>query len=361
MTRVGVIVRRMCSFLVPLIAVGILAYSVVRAADKVVLTPAVEAELKQTYLNSADHPLPVLLVVVGQIDTRAQAEALIAPGQRPTIFQISHPDGPYFSLARVWMFSEIALEYPNAVNFVKVAVGSEAARALYDHDVTWPIYITSDPTKSSSDRFKFIDEGQLGPGLVVNQTALEALIVKALGIQPLLFATYPLTAENEHSLIYEFHPASPAPTAKWVAVLFFAYDKENVGQLNRLRVLIGTERFFYAGRLRMVECDLTTQGKVYQAVINNGQDKPLPTEPQLWIINPDTHQAAQYLAGTDGPPVAELTHVALQAFLAKNSVEPPPPNATAFNTVKAWPELELLATEQHLRPDLRLDRPPGAQ
>lgn len=98
----------------------------------------------------------------------------------------------------------------------------------------------------------------------------------------------------------------------------------------------------------MFECDLTTQGKVYQTLINNGLDRPLPAEPQLWIINPDTHQAAQYISGQDNPPVAELTHAALQAFLAKNAIEPPPADANAFNTVKAWPILESLAKEQGL-------------
>src|SRR5262249_52392816 len=161
-------------------------------------------------------------------------------------------------------------------------------------------YVTSDPAKSGSDRFKFIDEGLLKPDLVVDQVAVEGMIVKALGIQPALFASYPLTTDNEHHLIYEYQPASPPPTAKWVAVLFFNNSEENVGQMNRLRVLVGTERFFYAGRLRMVECDLATQGQVYQTVINNGQHRPLPDEPQLWIINPDTHQAAQYLPGKDG-------------------------------------------------------------
>jgi hypothetical protein len=109
---------------------------------------------------------------------------------------------------------------------------------------------------------------------------------------------------------------------------------------------MGAERFFYVGRVRMLECDLATQATVYQILIHNGKDGPLPTEPELWLINPDTHQAAQYISGQDGPPVAELTAPALQAFLAKNSIEPPPADANAFNTVKAWPELELLAKEQ---------------
>jgi hypothetical protein len=308
------------------------------------LTPDLNAELIRLF-NSKDHPLPVLPVVVGQVDSRAQVEALIAPGQRPSIFQISHADGPYASLAKVWMFSEIALEYPNMVNFVKVAAGSEAANSLYGN-VTRPVYIICDPSKSGPDRFKFVDEGQLTPDQYVNQVSIEAMILKGLGIQPTLFATFALTAENQHHTLYEFQPTIPSATGKWVVVVFYANREDNVGQNNRLRVLVGTERFFYAGRLRMVECDLTTQGKVYQAVINNGKEKPLPAEPQLWIINPDTHQATQYIPGKDGPPVAQLTHSALQAFLAKNSIDPPPVTANAFNTVKAWPELEQLARDQ---------------
>jgi hypothetical protein len=322
-----------------------LASSAVLAADPILLTPELNAEVI-TLLNSGDHPLPVVPVVVGKVDTRAQVEALIAPGQRPIIFQISNASGPYFSLAKVWMFSELALEYPNTVAFVKVAAGSEAAKALYPHEVTKPVYMTVDPAKGQSQVPKFIDEEQLAPDLSVNQVGIEAMIVKGLDIQPALFATYPLTMDNEHKLIYEFQPASPAPTAKWVAVLFFANNQASAGQINRLRVLIGVERFFYVGRLRMVECDLEKQAQVYQTVINNGQDRPLPGEPQLWVINPDTHQAAQYLPGKDGPPVTELTPAALQAFLAKNSIEPPPPSNNAFDTVKSWPVLEQLGRAQ---------------
>jgi hypothetical protein len=309
------------------------------------LTANLNADLVRLF-NSKDHPLPIIPVVVGQVDSREQVEGFIAPGQHPTIFQISNADGPNATLAEVWMFSEIALEYPNVINFIKVPAGSAAAKSLYDKEVTRPVYISSDPSKSGSDRFKYIDEAQLQADQVVNQTALEAFIIKALNIQPALFGSYQLTAENEHRTIYEFQPASPSPTAKWVAVLFFANNGENVGQNNRLRVLFGTERFFYAGRLRMVECDLATQSLVYQTVINNGQDRPLPAEAQLWIINPDTHQAAQYIPGTDGPPLNELTHPILQAFLAKNAVAPPPATANAFNTVKAWPELQQLARNQ---------------
>ena len=58
-----------------------------RAGDSgspsVALTPDLNAELTQLF-NSKDHPLPIIPVVVGQVNTRAQVAALIAPGQRPT-------------------------------------------------------------------------------------------------------------------------------------------------------------------------------------------------------------------------------------------------------------------------------------
>jgi hypothetical protein len=133
-----------------------LASSAVLAVDPILLTPELNAEIV-TLLNSRDHPLPVVPVVVGKVDTRAQVEALIAPGQRPIIFQIANASGPYFSLAKVWMFSEIALEYPNIVAFAKVPAGSEAAKALYPHEVTKPVYMTVDPAKGPSQvpMFKF--------------------------------------------------------------------------------------------------------------------------------------------------------------------------------------------------------------
>jgi hypothetical protein len=43
-----------------------------------------------------------------------------------------------------------------------------------------------------------------------------------------------------------------------------------------------------------------------------------------------------------------LTHATRQAFLAKNSVDPPPVTNNALNTVKAWPVLEQLARDQQV-------------
>jgi hypothetical protein len=102
------------------------------------LTANLNADLVRLF-NSKDHPLPIIPVVVGQVDSREQVEGFIATGQHPTIFQISNADGPYATLAEVWMFSEIALEYPNVINFIKVPAGSPAAKSLYDKDVTWSL------------------------------------------------------------------------------------------------------------------------------------------------------------------------------------------------------------------------------
>ena len=76
-----------------------LASSVAWADDEVVMTPERIAELTRL-LNSKNHPLPVIPVVVGQADSREQVVGLVAPSQRPTIFQISQPTGPSASFNR---------------------------------------------------------------------------------------------------------------------------------------------------------------------------------------------------------------------------------------------------------------------
>jgi hypothetical protein len=47
----------------------------------------------------------------------------------------------------------------------------------------------------------------------------------------------------------------------------------------------------------------------------------IPTEPQLWLINPATHLAAKYPSA--GSTLADLTHAALEAWLARNGVTRP--------------------------------------
>jgi hypothetical protein len=242
------------------------------------------------------------------------------------------------------MFSEIALEYPDVVNFVKVPAGSEAARSLYSDAITRPVYITSDPSKSGPDRFKYIDEGQLLEGKFVSQVSVEAMILKAMGIQPTLFATFALTAENARHVLFESRPANPFPN--WGLVLFYPSGETWTPRMNRLRVLIGAERFLYAGRFRALECNLPEQGGVYRMLIDNDPDKPLPTGPELWIIDLDTHLMAKYAPGAGEPAIDQLTHEALQAFLASHGVPPPPPNANAFDTVTAWPALKKLSQQQ---------------
>ncbi len=118
-------------------------------------------------------------------------------------------------------------------------------------------------------------------------------------------------------MIYEFRPATESPTAKWILVLFYPAAEAWTGRTNRLRVLLGSERFFYVGRLRMAECGLGAQGGVYQVVINNASNPPLPEEPELWIINPDTHQAAEYVPAQDEPPLESLTQAALRETVCR--------------------------------------------
>jgi hypothetical protein len=47
-------------------------------------------------------------VIVGQVDRREQVEALIAPGQLPAIFQVSHETGPYTSCESLDVFRDCA-------------------------------------------------------------------------------------------------------------------------------------------------------------------------------------------------------------------------------------------------------------
>ena len=110
-------------------------------------------------------------------------------------------------------------------------------------------------------------------------------------------------------------------------------------------MLEGVERFFYYGTLRFAEVDLSVEGKVYQTVIQNGGSGPLPTEPELWVINPATHQAVKYTSGPGNPPLRELTDAGLAAWLAGNSI-PSPPADRALDIEVAWRELERLAKLQ---------------
>jgi hypothetical protein len=99
------------------------------------------------------------------------------------------------------------------------------------------------------------------------------------------------------------------------------------------------ETFFYANRLRTAECDLAAGAEVYPALLGDGATQ-LPTEPELWLIDPATQQGTQYVPAATLPPLADLTHAAFEAWLAGNGVESPPDDA--IDSAAAWRDLAKL-------------------
>jgi hypothetical protein len=313
----------------------------------VVATPAAgaaqnreDAELAQL-INATSNPLPIVPIVVPQLQSRIEVDDILAPGNLPTLFQISQPGGPYADPVKVRFFQMLAVEYALKVTFRKVAAGSVAASHLY-HAVTKPVYILCDPAKSNTDKCAFIDETELPKDREVKQTTIENFIYKRLGIVPTLLTTFPLTPVNAQSIVFGDQPERPhsAPAATRIAVLFFRGGADVPGPVNRLRVLIALERFFYANRLRTAECDLSTAGEVYQALRPDGVTRELPTGPELWLFNPVTHQGTEYVSAGSSPPLAELTHAAFEAWLANNGVASPPDDA--INAAAAWKDLAKL-------------------
>jgi hypothetical protein len=327
----------------------IVAPSSVRAEDNRIVPGSMDS--LERLLNSPNHPVPAMPIIVPQLATAEQVDDLVASGNLPSVIQISQPTGANADLTKVMFFQDVAVEYANLVNFRKVAAGSPAALHLYrsqDRDITKPVYVFVNPNKQGADRFTIVDEAELRADQVVDQIALEGIIQKNLGVLPTLFTSFPLTADNEHKQIYEYKVSYPnaAPTATWIAILFYPTDPKQAAAVNRLRVLAGLERFFYYGKLRFAEVDLSKEGKVYETVILNGLSGPLPTAPELWVINPDTHQAVKYTTGSGNPPLADLSHAILSAWLSRNAIPPPP--AQGLDTDVAWRELVRLAKLQEV-------------
>jgi hypothetical protein len=141
------------------------------------------------------------------------------------------------------------------------------------------------------------------------------------------------------STVFENQPDLPdagGPTAKWIVVLFFPGQAKEPGPVNRLRALMALERFFYANRLHIAECDLSTADGVYEALLPY---VARTTEPELWLINPATHNGTKY-ASKNSPPIADLTHAAFETWLANNGVPAPPDDA--LNIDAAWQDLAKL-------------------
>jgi hypothetical protein len=299
-----------------------------------------DAELAQL-INATSNPLPIVPVVVPQLNTRKEVDDILASGNLPTLFQISQPGGQYADPAKIRFFQMLAVEYALKVSFRKVAAGSEAAWHLY-HAVRKPVYVLCDPAKSNADKCAFIDEAELPKDREVKQTTIENFIYERLGIVPTLLRTFALTPGNKQSIIFDYQPKlpNPAPTARWIVVLFFREEANAPGPVNRLRVLIALERFFYANRLRTAECDLVNGDVVYQALVPNGATRATPSEPELWLIDPATHHGTEYVSGGSAPPLADLTHAAFEAWLANNGVASPPDDA--LDAAAAWRDLARL-------------------
>jgi hypothetical protein len=298
-----------------------------------------DAELAQP-INATDNPLPIVPIVVPQLQSNKEVDDLLAPGKRPVLFQISQPGGPYADPTKVRFFEMLAVEYTLKVTFRKVAAGSPAAGHLY-RAVTNPVYILCDPSKSNAGKCAFIDEAEMPKGSEVKQTTLENFIYQRLGIAPTLLTTFQLTPANAQSTIFDYQPElpNPAPTAKWIVVLFFRSEVTGPGPVNRLRVLMALETFFYANRLRTAECDLSKGPEVYPSLLGDDTTQ-LPTGPELWLINPATQQAIKYVSGGSSPLPADLTHAALEAWLADKGVASPPDDAV--DSAAAWRDLAKL-------------------
>jgi hypothetical protein len=326
---------------------GHLMLAVLAAVLLAVATPAVgaaqtgaDAELAQL-INATSNPLPIVPIVVPQLNSRKAVDDILAPGNLPTLFQISQPGGRYADPAKIRFFQMLAVEYALKVSFRKVAAGSEAAWHLY-HAVRQPVYVLCDPAKNNADKCAFIDEAELPKDREVKQTTIENFIYKRLGIVPTLLTTFALTPANQQSIIFDYQPElpNPASTARWIVVLFFRDAANAPGPVNRLRVLIALERFFYANRLRTAECDLLIGDEVYQALVPNAATRVIPSEPELWLIDPATHHGTEYVSGGSAPPLADLTHAAFEAWLANNGVASPPDDA--LDAAAAWRDLARL-------------------
>jgi hypothetical protein len=151
--------------------------------------------------------------------------------------------------------------------------------------------------------------------------------MQALAIPPAVIAPFQITVANHHDAIFVDATANPAPTAKWIVTVYSPADPKWQASVNRLRVLLSVERYFYDGRIRFGEVNLASDSGVFSALIGGPNHLPVPTEPQVWLTDPVSHISVQYKpdfrADSQGPPTAELTQAGFQAWLFENHVTPP--------------------------------------
>ena len=295
------------------ISLSIGLITAVASAGEIVLEQIDPAEVA-AFFNSPQHPLPIITIAVPTAADAQDVDKLLTDNL-PTVFQISNATGPDVDHIKQLFFQEMAIEYLNRVHFRMVPAGSAAAKRLTDVNVTKPVYVIADPSKSGQDRFLPLDEGrnleakrqQLGDHGVENplvwsvtQRTLEGALYQRLGVAPTFVASSSLSADDANKLV-SGAPAEGA--AKWARIFFFPAEPNQAANVNRLRALFGMEDFYFAGRVRGFESNLSDGGPIYRTLFSRDP----PSEPELWLVNANTHAMIKYAAGDDGPPLSELT------------------------------------------------------
>jgi hypothetical protein len=300
--------------------------------------PPPDAKRLSVLMDSPDHPLPSLPVVVPELSTAGQVDDIVNQSKEPFIFMLYQAKGPQATTqtTELFFFQLLALEYMgNAsakpapvqpVHFRTIAIDNtpEASNVLFATDAVQPVYILFDPTKSGSERFRVIDQAKAPAGSNFSQRVAEGWILKTLGVPPSTIAPFQITVANHHDAIFVDATPNPAPTAKWIVTIYSPADPKWKASVNRLRVLLSVERYFYDGRLRFGEVNLGSESGVFNTLIGDPNHIPVPTEPQVWLTDPVSHISVQYQPDAEGgPTTADLTQAAFQAWLNVNHVAPP--------------------------------------
>jgi hypothetical protein len=294
-------------------------------------------------MDSPDHPLPMLSVVVPEVSTPEQVDQIVNQSKEPFLFMLYQAKGPQAApqVPELFFFQLMALEYlGNAgarpdpirpVHFRTIAVDNTPAAAseLFATAAVQPVYILFDPRESGSARFRVIEQAKAPDGSSFSQRVVEGWISMSLGVPPAVIAPFPITAANQHQAIFVDPNPTLAPTATWIVTLYSPPDPKWQASVNRLRVLLSVERYFYDGRIRFGEVNLGADSGVFQTLIGDANHLPVPTEPQVWLTDPVGHISVQYKPENGRPATAELTQGAFQDWLNDNHV--PPPGNVALN------------------------------
>lgn len=294
--------------------------------------PANMTERLKVLMDSPDHPLPFLPVVVPELTTRAQIDEIVNLSREPFIFMLYRAGGPLGAaqVPELYFFQLMAIEYLGdpqnpAVHFRTIAVDKtpEAASELFATDATQPVYVLFDPRKSGDERFRVIDQAKAPAGSNFDQRVVEAWIATNLGVRPAVLTPFQITTENQHDVIFVQPSKNPSPTAQWIVILYSPPDPEQRATVNRLKTLMVVEGTFYGGRLRFGEVDLGSNAGVFQTLIGDKNQLSVPAEPQIWLTDPIARISVQYTPQNGRSPIADLNQQSFEAWLAENHVLPP--------------------------------------